>query len=61
MAIFFLLQETIIGTWTAERVRAGAVWKDSGYKKKYWHVDYWNTTRINISNYLKFRNSKVSI
>jgi hypothetical protein len=24
-AIFFLLQETIIGTWTAERVRAGAV------------------------------------
>jgi len=46
MAIFFLLQETIIGTWTAERVRAGAVWKDGGYKKKYWHVDYWNTTRI---------------
>jgi len=25
MAIFFCLQETIIGTWTAERVGAGAV------------------------------------
>ena len=40
MAILFCLQETNIGTWTAERVGAGAVWKDTWIQKKYWHVDY---------------------
>ena len=34
MAIFFCLQETIIGTWTTERVGAGAVWKDTWIQKK---------------------------